>query len=638
MVNHHRGGRHTLLAALLLLACIACTARDPRVPAADGLSPLPEVRELTFTGNTHFSSRTLRKQMVTQPRPLLPPWKRGEPYNPPTVQEDLRRLKKFYFDRGFLDTTVRLGNVQHDPERQTVRLEIVIDEGPATLVSAVHLAGTVPAALPPTQELLQRLPLRPGERINKADFDNSVRLLRTLLHNASYARARIVPETEVDPQAHTAAVTFTLHPGDPTVFGPVTIEGEQLVYERAIRRQRTFEPGQPYSAKAIDTSAEAIYGLGMFQAVTPRMLNFEAAEAPLEMEFEVRERKPRTIRVGVGVSSVERVRFQIEWLHRNLFKGAERLTLNAKVSSIEQGFEARLHLPYILRRRLTFTQTFFVRNEAEINTDPLGLFDALFNFEEAQPAFDLFSLGGETRLGYQFTPTLSGAAGLALSRNDFSNVDLEALEEDVSEEIAQDNLLFIQFVEANWDTTDNLLNPTRGLRLRGRLEHSNTALLSDVSFAKLLLEFRHYHPLWWQIILATRLKLGTIYPYGASDTVPFNVRFFAGGPGSVRGFALNRLGPVDNEDNPIGGLSLIEGSIELRLPIFGALSGALFIDFGNVYADEFTYRLGDLRYAVGPGVRYNTPIGPVRIDVGFIVDRRSGEDFGRVEFSIGQAF
>ena len=103
---------------------------------------------MTFTGNTHFSSRTLRKQMVTQPRPLLPPWKRGEPYNPPTVQEDLRRLKKFYFDRGFLNTTVRLGNVQHDPEKQTVRLEIVIDEGPATLVSAVHLAGTVPAARP----------------------------------------------------------------------------------------------------------------------------------------------------------------------------------------------------------------------------------------------------------------------------------------------------------------------------------------------------------------------------------------------------------------------------------------------------------------------------------------------------------
>jgi outer membrane protein insertion porin family len=464
-----------------------------------------------------------------------------------------------------------------------------------------------------------------------------VRLLRTHLHNASYARARIVPETEVDPPAHTAVVTFTLHAGNPTVFGHTSIEGEQLVYEQAIRRQLTFEPGQPYSAKAIDTSAEAIYGLGMFQAVTPRVVNFEAAGAPLDVEFEVRERTPRSIRIGVGYSSVEQFRFQVEWLHRNLFKGAERLTLNAKASSIEQAFESQLHLPYFLRRRLTFTQTFFGRNEQEINTDRLRLSGTLFSIEEAQPAFDLFSLGGETRLGYQFTPILSGAAGVGLSLNDFRNVDPEALTA-AGEEIAEDNLLFIQFVEAHWDTSDSLLNPTRGLRLRGRLEHADTALLSDVSFAKLLLEFRHYHPLWWQIILATRLKIGTIYPYGTSDTVPFNVRFFAGGPGSVRGFTLNRLGPRDDEDNPIGGLSLIEGSIELRLPIVGALSGALFVDFSNVYADEFTYRLDELRYAVGPGLRYTTPIGPLSIDVGFILDRRPDKDFGRVEFSIGQAF
>jgi len=129
-----------------------------------------------------------------------------------------------------------------------------------------------------------------------------------------------------------------------------------------------------------------------------------------------------------------------------------------------------------------------------------------------------------------------------------------------------------------------------------------------------------------------------IQPYGGTDTVPFNVRLFAGGPGSVRGFALNRLGPLDAKKNPVGGNSLIEGSVELRFPIVGDLGGAVFVDFGNVFRPALTYQLADLRYAVGPGIRYNTPIGPVRLDVGFLVDRRSGENFGRVEFSIGQAF
>jgi outer membrane translocation and assembly module TamA len=373
----------------------------------------------------------------------------------------------------------------------------------------------------------------------------------------------------------------------------------------------------------------------MFQAVTPRALNLNDAEAPLDLEFEVRERKPRTIQLGAGASSVEQFRLQVEWTHRNLFHGAQQLTLLGKISGIEQLAETRLYLPYFFGRRTTFTQTLFVRNEQEIDTDPLGIIDALFTIEEAQPAFDLFSVGGETRVSYELSRYWKGFAGVELSLNNFSNVDEAALPDD---EVAEDNLLFVQFVEARWDTSDSILNPTRGVILRGRFDHSTTALISDVSFVKFFFEARHYRRLWRQTILAMQLGLGSIWPYGETEEVPFNVRFFAGGPGSVRGFALNRLGPLDNNGDPIGGNSLIEGSIELRFPIAGAFGGAVFVDFGNVYREPFTYRLDDLRYAVGPGIRYNTPVGPLRVDFGIIVDRRSGEDFGRVEFSIGQAF
>jgi outer membrane translocation and assembly module TamA len=176
--------------------------------------------------------------------------------------------------------------------------------------------------------------------------------------------------------------------------------------------------------------------------------------------------------------------------------------------------------------------------------------------------------------------------------------------------------------------------------LRGRLDHSTTGLLSDVSFAKFELEGRHYLPIWWRMIFATRLLLGSIQPYGATETaeIPRNVRFFSGGPGSVRGFRLNRLGPLDSDGDPVGGNSLIEGSVELRFPIAGQFWGALFVDFGNVFSEPLTYRLNDLRYAAGPGIRYMTPIGPIRLDIGFVIDPRSNEDSSRLEFSIGQAF
>jgi len=605
------------------------------VPKAEDTQVFPEVRQITFQGNAHFSSGTLRKLMATQQRPLIPPWRRGEPYNPPTLNADLLRLKKHYFDHGFLESSVRVDELQEDTEQQTVRIVIAVDEGPRTLVAAVALEGTIPPALPSAAALLETLPLRPRQPINKEDFDRSKTLLLTRLHDAGYARAQVIPSTEVDTEQHTATVTFTLAPGSETAFGRIAIKGAQQVEEQAIRHQLTIHEGQRASDKDLAASADAIYSLGMFQAVTPRALNPEAADEPLDVEFEVLERKPHGLQFGIGYSTTEGFRTQVEWTHRNLFKGAQQLTLLTRFSSFEQRGEVKLRLPYFLAARTAFTQTLFAFNQQLVGVSPGGAFFGVSG--RAQPAFDLFSVGTESRVEHRFTETLSGVAGLNFSRTNFRHVNRAALTA-IEQEIAADNTLLVQFVEVQHNTSDSLLNPTHGTVLRGRIDHSTTAVISDFNFVKLVLEARHYLPLSQHLLLATRLKVGDIEPYGASTEVPFNVRFFAGGAGSVRGFELNRLGPLNTDGDPIGGMSLMEGSAELRFPLFGDLGAVLFLDFGNVFHSSFTYRLGDLRYAVGPGLRYNTPVGPLRLDVGVIVDRRPGEGFGRIEFSIGQAF
>ncbi len=620
--------RRSSFALLVILLLVGCVARQTEVQDADQALALREVRNVTFQGNHQFSAGTLRKAIASQPRPLFPPWKRGETYSRPTLDEDLKRLQKYYFDRGFLNAQATVAKVEEDAEKNTVAITIAIEEGSPTRVTAVRIVGHVPPELPAEARLLADLALQAGARITKADFDLSQSQLTLKMQDAGYARARVVPRTEVDFERHESVVTFALHPGELTAFGDIEVTGQELVKERAIRRQLRIQPGDVYSADQLTRTGDAIFNMGMFQAVTPRSTNLDADDEPLHIEVKVQERKPRTIEIQGGFSTVEGPRLRLAWTHRNFFRGAEQLTLEGSGSFIRQELKGTLRFPYFLAQRTSFTQTLSARND-HLLTDTLGIIDP-------QPDFDLFSISSVSRLDRELGDYLTASVGLDLSYNDFYSVNADA----ETEESTEDNLLVIQFAELTYNTSNDFLNPTRGLLLRGRLDYSTTGLLSDVNFAKFELEGRHYLPIWWRMIFATRLVLGSIQPYGATDTseIPRNVRFFSGGPGSVRGFRLNRLGPLDSDDDPVGGASLIEGSTELRFPIAGQLWGALFLDFGNIFSEPFTYRFDDLRYAVGPGIRYMTPIGPIRLDIGFILDPRSNEDAARLEFSIGQAF
>ncbi len=613
---------------LVLLILVGCAGRQGGVQDDNQALALPEVRKVTFQGNNTFKAGALRGAMASKPRPFFPPWKRGETYNKPTLEADLKRLKKYYFDRGFLKAEASIQEVKENDEKNTREIVIAIEEGPPTLVQTVRLVGHVPEALPQEDKILADLALRAGARLTRADFNRSQAQLAVLMQDAGYARARVVPETEVDFDTNEAIVTYALYSGELTPFGEITISGEDKVKEKAIRRQLRFKSGDTYSAEKLTKTSDAIYGMGMFRSVTPRGTNFEAENEPLDIDVVVQERKPRTIEASAGFSTVAGPRFRLAWTHWNFFGGSEQLTVEGLGSFIAQEAKATLRLPFFFARRTSFSQTLSFRNEYLLS-DTLGIIDP-------QPAFDLFRVGSVSRIERELGEIWTAAVGLDLSYNDYYGVDDDA----ATDEGTEDSLLVIQFAELTYNTSDDFLNPTRGLLLRGNFSHSTTGLLSDVNFARLRLEGRHYLPIWWRMIFATRLVLGSIQPYGKTDTreIPRNERFFAGGPGSVRGFRINRLGPLDSDDDPIGGNSLIEGSAELRFPIVGQLWGALFVDFGNVFPKAFTFRFDDLRYAVGPGIRYMTPIGPIRIDIGFIMDPRSNEDTARLEFSIGQAF
>ena len=189
-----------ILMAILMLP--ACAARQNQVPNNGGRT-FKEIRKVYFTGNDTFSRRALCKAIASTPRPLFPPWKRGEPFNRPTLEADLQRLKKYYFDRGFLEAEATVNKVEDDPEHHAVRITIDIVEGQPTRIQTLNLID-IPKELPAEDKILAELALRPQKRLTKAAFNKSQAHLIQLMQNVGYARATVLPRTEADRDTHQA--------------------------------------------------------------------------------------------------------------------------------------------------------------------------------------------------------------------------------------------------------------------------------------------------------------------------------------------------------------------------------------------------------------------------------------------------
>jgi outer membrane protein insertion porin family/translocation and assembly module TamA len=206
-------------------------------------------------------------------------------------------------------------------------------------------------------------------------------------------------------------------------------------------------------------------------------------------------------------------------------------------------------------------------------------------------------------------------------------------------DIAPPNSVLSGFgVGVDWNDTDDLLDPQRGWVANASVEPVGGILGGDVSFLRLSAEGRRYQPLVGGLSAALRFRLGTAEPIADGKDIPLFERFYAGGLNSVRGYDRRRVGPLVDDD-PIGGRTLVEGSIELRHPITEKIGGAVFLDGGQVSLQSYDFPFGDLRYGTGFGVRYLTPVGPLRLDLGFPVQAPRGDDpHWQVHVSIGQAF
>jgi outer membrane translocation and assembly module TamA len=335
------------------------------------------------------------------------------------------------------------------------------------------------------------------------------------------------------------------------------------------------------------------------------------------MEVQVSEKEAREIRVGVGYGTEDQFRAQLRWQHNNWLGGGRRLSLEAKYSSIFTTGAIMLVQPHFFSPR--------TRGIISLRQDRDDEDTYLNNASRFNP-----------RIEHGFTPQLVGFIGYRLEYDRLERISQATI--DALGPVRERGLMSGPTLGLVWNTSDGPLNPTKGEVVSFIFGQAGKIWGGQFSFYKVTAEAKKYLLLGWETILAGRLKIGFAEPLGPEENLPIFERLYAGGEKSVRGYARRKLGPLNANGDPIGGLSLIEGSLELRRPIWGPLGGALFIDFGQVSTRSFDLPVNDLKFGSGFGLNYQTPLGPLALYLGFPWRPPRGEASWQIYFSVGAYF
>ncbi len=570
---------------------------------------------LRFAGNHALPSRLLRRAMVTTVNPWFTIWRRPPLFDPVAFRTDLERLQQFYRTHGYY--TARIAPDVELPARGDVLTAVVyVEEGPPVFVERVDVA-LGGEALPEAERatLLDHLPIARGQVFTQESYDRAFTTLRTYYREHGYARVRVTKQAEVDVERNAAGVTYAVDSGPPCVFGEVQVEGTHAVDPAIVRRELPFDPGDPFRQSRLERARANLTALNLFSTI--RIDEDPSRDPAVGVRVRVTEAPPHEIRLGVGYDTEEEVRGLASWRDYNFLGDARQLGFTARASAIRRTATADFLQPHFpgenQRTRLLAAEE-----------------------QEEEDAFTLDRSRLSPRLEWQATREVTGFAFYRFEYDSLSSVRpaVRRLLPGVAPPNAFLSGLGFGF---DWNTTDDLLDPSHGWVSSLTVEPVGDFLGGDVGFVRLIGDGRFYQPLAGRFLGAARLRLGTAEVTGGTGEVPLYERFYAGGLNSVRGYGRRRIGPLVH-DEPVGGRSLVEGSLELRHPITEQFGAAVFLDAGQVALASNDFPFGDLRYGSGFGVRYRSPVGPLRLDLGFPVQPPAGDSRWQVHVSIGATF
>ena len=582
------------------------------------------IAQIRIIGNKAFSEGELLDQLKLTTPTWLSWYTKTDQYSREKLAGDLETLRSFYLNRGYLEFALESTQVSIDPDREGVYVTLTIKEGERFTVKGIQLGGNT---LGRDEQFRKLFKLQPGDTFSGERLTETTKAITDSLGAIGYAFAAATPVPEIDRSNREVSFTINVDPGRRAYVRRVIISGNQRTRDEVVRREiRQFE-GAWFDSERIKLSRDRIERLGYFQNVTINTEPVPGTPDQVDLMVNVIEQQTGSFTFGVGFSSTDKFLISAQINEPNFLGTGNTMAVEVNTGETQRTASLSFVQPYFTQSGVSRSVDIYSRT---FNAQNLGLGD-----------YRLRANGIGLRFGIPYTELDRLNVGTIYEQNTIlpGGSQLPQRYEDHIAQYGEQSGAFLGIIGWSRDSRDSALTPSRG-RLQ-RLNAEVTFPGQELEYVKTTYKHQWYIPVTKDYTLALNADVG----YGRSlgdKTYPVFKNFYAGGINSVRGFSPNSLGPRDPVDNlPIGGTAQFAASAEFLFPLPGTgndrtIRTFFFFDGGNVFEDTIDF--GDLRYSFGVGLNWLSPIGPLKLSLGYPIAKKPGDDTQRVQFQIGTGF
>jgi outer membrane protein insertion porin family len=565
------------------------------------------IEKIVFQGNKGVSDVQLKSAMETKERQYF--ILRGKVQRQ-RLDSDVDRILAAYNDFGYTQARVESTDVAIDREKARVTITIVVVEGPQFKAGEVKTTGVT---LLPEREVERQIRLKPGDIFSVGKVRDSTQAILNLYSTIGRASADVNPRREQLGTGNQINLTFEISEGPEVYVERININGNVRSQDKILRRELPLHEGDLYTLQKRELARQRLVNLGFFESVSVTTQP-GSDKTKIVVNVDVVERATGVFSIGGGYSSVDSLVGTIDLAQRNfLGRGWEAAIRIRAGAETQQG-------------TISFTEPWLFDRPLSAGFD---IYKSLREYDD----YTYDTTGVNLRMSHPFAEYWRWHVGYRASHDDISDIADSASPQIREEEGV--TLTSAVGLSVTRDSRDVVAAPTKGAQTLLRLDFAG--LGGDAKYVKTTALQTYFRPLWLGHILGLRGEIG--YGFGwADEDLPLFERFFLGGPNSIRSFKFHDLSPVDESGFKTGGTTQFIGNVEYIIPLPFGFRLAAFFDIGNVWGFGTEFDPTDLRKAVGGGVRWQSPFGPIRVDYGFNLDRKAGEDMGAFHFSVGSPF